>query len=300
MKYIMAQPSVPRFEWEVQVCIHNLISHDISPKDIVILFSKHDDNVSDNIKSLGVNVHVYDDNRDYGEYIPSLKPYLFYRYLKEDKKRENETYFFMDSDVVFTKKINYKDILKDNSTNTFYGSDCNGYLNYDYIIQCTNGQHVLEDMCNIIGITVEDVKAINNDSIGAQYILVNPTSEYFEKVWLDSERLWRYFETIDSDIQKWTAEMWATLWNMIYFNVRPKACEELDFSWATDDVLAWNEKSIYHNAGVEDEYKNMFFKGQYIYVSPFDSILEEIDESKNSYNYVQEILKTKKWLNRRG
>ena len=87
---------------------------------------------------------------------------------------------------------------------------------------------------------------------------------------------------------------------MIYFNIQPKACKELDFSWATDDVLAWNENSIYHNAGVEDEYRNMFFKGQYVYISPFDKILEEIDESKNSYNYVQEILKTKKWLNRRG
>ena len=110
MKYIMAQPAVLRFEQETQVCIHNLLKNGIDTEDIIILFSKHDDSVVENIIKTGVNVHVYEDERFDFEYIPSLKPYLMYRYLEEDILRENETYFYMDSDVIFREIPDYSKI----------------------------------------------------------------------------------------------------------------------------------------------------------------------------------------------
>ena len=146
MKYVMAQPAVPRFEWEVKVAIYGLLKAGVLKEDIVILFSRHEESVISEIKNIGVNVHVYSDDRVDFEYIPSLKPYLMHRYLEEDVSRENETYFFMDSDVIVKEQPETDSHLR----GVWYGSDCGGYLNYDYIVQCDNGFNILKDMSEIV------------------------------------------------------------------------------------------------------------------------------------------------------
>src|SRR5699024_9079454 len=156
---------------------------------------RHEETVVEEIKKLGISVHTYQDERYDFEYIPSLKPYLMYRYLEEDVSRENETYFFMDSDVIVRKEPSAEgaeytryDIM------IWYGYDCNGYHNYDYKIQCKDGQQILEDMAYIVGVTIEEIKLINSQNIGAQYIMTKPSKEYFHKVYIDSIKLWKYIK----------------------------------------------------------------------------------------------------------
>ena len=213
----MSQPAVLRFEWEIEVAIYALFKIGIAKEDIVILFSKHSNEVVKNIEKLGVNVHVYDDKRFNVSYIPSIKPYLMYRYLEEDRLREKETYFFMDSGVIVKEEIK----INNPSEGVWYGSDCGGYLNYDYTAQCEDGQQLIKDMAEIVGISIDDVKRINKNSIGAQYIMSNPTSEYFKKVYEDSIKLWLYVKDRQTNYQKWCQEMVATLWNMPYFEKMP-------------------------------------------------------------------------------
>ncbi|HBC2693932.1 TPA: hypothetical protein IYD21_002835, partial [Enterococcus faecium] len=43
MKYILCQPAINRFKWELEVCLTNLKKLGI--KDIVLLFSRHDDQI---------------------------------------------------------------------------------------------------------------------------------------------------------------------------------------------------------------------------------------------------------------
>lgn len=63
MKYILCQPAINRFKWELEVCLTNLKKLGI--KDIVLLFSRHDDQIPIFFeKEYGVEVHVYDDLRD--------------------------------------------------------------------------------------------------------------------------------------------------------------------------------------------------------------------------------------------
>lgn len=294
MKYIMAQPAVKRFEWEIQVCVHSLIKAGVKREDIIILFSKHNDEVKNNILDLGVNVFVYEDSRYDYEYIPSLKPYLMYRYLSENRLRENETYFFMDSDVVIKDIPNQVDL--ETEYKTFYGSDCNGYLNYDYIKQCKNGKKILKDMAEIIGISVEEIKENNNNNIGAQYIMHNPSAIYFKKVYEDSIKLWKYIKDVDTDFQKWAVEMNATIWNMLYFSIIPKVNKDLNFTWATDPIEEWDKNKIFHNAGVPNDEEGIFFKGKYTQSSPFEDDLNNFDKDKASYKYVEKIKETKEWL----
>lgn len=299
MKYVMAQPAVPRFEWEVQVAVYSLLKLGTPEDDIIVLFSKHNLSVVDEIKKLGVNVHVYDDERYDFEYIPSLKPYLMYRYLEEDVLRENETYFFMDSDVIVREEpvITGGEFTRYDQR-IWYGSNCNGYLNYDYIIQCEKGKELLEDMAYIVGVSVEEIKTINNQCIGAQYIMTKPSKEYFHKVYVDSIKLWKYIRDKDTNLQKWTVEMWATLWNMIFFEVMPRVSEDLEFAWATDSRQGWYENKIYHNAGVTNDMKDMFFKGNYVNKDPFNEDFSYVDKNKASYEYTKLITEAKDWLNK--
>lgn len=293
MKYLMAQPAVPRFEWEVKVAVYSLLKLKIPEDDIVVLFSKHHLSVVDEIKKLGVSVHVYDDERYDFEYIPSLKPYLMYRYLEEDVSREDETYFFMDSDVIVKEQPETNSHLR----GVWYGSDCGGYLNYDYIVQCDNGFNILKDMSEIVGVSIEDIKSMNNNSIGAQYIISQPSSEYFKKVYEDSIRLWKYIKDKDTNYQKWCQEMVATLWNMPLFDVMPRAKKEMEFTWATDSIEKWNKNKIYHNAGVTQDMKDMFFKGDYINKDPFNEDFSHVNKDKASYEYTKLITEAKDWLN---
>lgn len=293
MKYIMAQPAVPRFEWEVKVAVYGLLKAGILKEDIVILFSRHKESVISEIRNLGVNVHVYSDNRVDFEYIPSLKPYLMHRYLEEDVSRENETYFFMDSDVIVKEQPETDSHLR----GVWYGSDCGGYLNYDYIVQCDNGFNILKDMSEIVGVSIEDIKSMNNDSIGAQYIMSKPSSEYFKKVYEDSIKLWKYIKDKDTNYQKWCQEMVATLWNMPLFDVMPRAKKEMEFTWATDSIEKWDKNKIYHNAGVTEDMKDMFFKGDYINKDPFNEDFSHIDKDTASYEYTKLITEARDWLN---
>ncbi|MCH3291206.1 hypothetical protein LDA59_15080, partial [Enterococcus faecium] len=86
---------------------------------------------------------------------------------------------------------------------------------------------------NIVNVTVESLETINTNSGGAQWVINRPKANYWKKVYLDSNRLYRYLRGQKTNIQIWTAEMRAQLWNMMYFNIGPKVHEELDFCFAT-------------------------------------------------------------------
>lgn len=85
---------------------------------------------------------MYDDLRDDKEYIPSIKPYLWWKYLEEDHSREDDRYFYIDSDVIFNKRINLRKLPS--KDDVWYCSDCCSYLSLDYIRSCENGENILK------------------------------------------------------------------------------------------------------------------------------------------------------------
>lgn len=286
MKYILCQPAIPRFKWELEVCLTNLKA--IGIKDIVLLFSEQDVSIPKYFEeTYKVETHVYPDNRDNKQYIPSIKPYLWWQYLKEDPSRENGRYLYLDSDVIFREKIDLRKLPK--RSDVWYCSDCNGYLNLDYIRSCTNGSMILSRMAQIVGVTVESLETINTNSGGAQWVITAPKATYWKKVYEDSNKLYAYLKGVDSTIQKWTAEMWAQLWNMMFFNIGPLVHKELAFCWATDPISQWTEKKIYHNAGVTAADTDLFFKGSFVDDDPFNKDLSFVNDKKCSKKYVEAI-----------
>lgn len=288
MKYILAQPANERFKWEVQTCVYSLTKLGVKRNEIVLLFTKEDEAVSEFFTRAGYDVHSYSDERGNKEYIASIKPYLWWKYLDEDKRRQRGIYIYIDADTVFRDLIDVKKLPLSNDR--WIGSNCNGYLNLDYILRCKNGTEIAQHIANIVGVTLDSIKTINLNSAGAQWVIKQPSAKYWKKVYLDSNKIWKYFKTVNSDIQKWTAEMWAQLWNMMFFNIGPLVHKELDFAWSTDDASAFQNTKILHNAGVTESMQNkLFFKGKYTKSAPPIEDLENINADKCSSIYARFI-----------
>ncbi|WP_026581021.1 hypothetical protein [Bacillus sp. J33] len=291
MKFILCQPAIKRFEWELEVCITRLKKLGI--QDIVLLFAQWDDGIPIYLqKKYQVDVHVYDDTPRDKSYIPSVKPYLWMNYLEEDRSRENGSYFYLDSDVLLREIPN---VIP--TENVWFASDCTGYIDVEYID--SKGSDLLDRMCDVIGIDASIIRK-NNPAGGAQWVIKNPTYEYWRKVYEDSVRLYRFLSAVENEyvrkngsgyvpIQKWTAEMWAQLWNVYHFGKTVKCDRELDFCWPTNDLNRYYETKIFHNAGVIDDHQSLFFKGKYVNRTPFKDDFNGIDSSKASIEYVKAI-----------
>lgn len=125
--------------------------------------------------------------------------------------------------------------------------------------------------------------------IGAQLVVSKPTAEFWRRSYERSNSIWHYLDGVSSNIQKWTAEMWAQLWTMVEMGITVSAPKELDFGMATDPLSRWDETKILHNSGVVEDTGKLFFKGKYTDHTPFDEDLSWVDKEKCSSKYVEAI-----------
>lgn len=298
MKYIMAQPAINRFKWELDVQLTNLLSLGVDGTEIVLLFATGDTEIPKYFrKKYGVETYVYPDLRENKQYIPSIKPYLWYQFLKDQPWAEDETWFYMDADVIFREIPT----IEGASPTTWLCSNTDSYLNPKYILSKDDTGTLFKGMQDTVGVNVEDW---DGKSGGAQWVIVQPKADYWLKVYEDCDKLFDYMCSQEQilkkrhgrnyvPIQAWTAEMWSQLWNMQLWGIEPRIDEELDFAFATDDISRWNEVKILHNAGVASSGGGMFFKGQYVNTTPFEDDLSFVNPTKCSYVYVQAIKKAK-------
>lgn len=291
MRYLLAQPAQLRFQWELDVALTNILTLD-KGADIVVLLARFMGEPSDAVyehitrRYPSVEVHMYDDTRPDKSYAPTIRPFLWYCYLSEDPSRENDTYFQIDCDVIFRELPDWSKVPY--SPKTWFGSDCGGYIDYDYIKSCRNGEQIATDFASIIGVPRHVIE--KTQGVGAQWVLVKPLAAYWLKVLDDSVKLYYYLQGVDSNIQKWTAEMWAQLYNAPYFGINQKICPELDFCRPTDNVKMWDTVKILHNAGVIGEAAEiMFYKGKYVNETPFGKDHSYVRRDKASIKYVEAI-----------
>lgn len=288
MKLLLAQPAIPRFRWELEVLLFNI--RKFTDIEVVLLFSEKDFTVPSWFRDQpGCSVFVYTDRREDTGYIPSIRPYLLWQYLAEDSSREQETYFYVDSDIIFREWIDFATLGLNEQT--VVGSHCGSYIDYDYIAQCTRGDEIAVKMAEICGITVEQMKGV--PGIGAHLLLTNPTAAFWERAYYDSNTIYRYLGPLDSNVQKWTAEMWAQLWGWVREGKTLIAADVLKFCFPTDKIEEWDKVNILHNAGVTvDKSHELFFKGQYVDYPPFGKDLSFVRQDMASYRYVQAIQNT--------
>lgn len=287
MKYLLAQPAIIRFQWEVDVALTNIRSLD-PDTPIVLLFTEDDMGVVNHFEGRYPNleIHHYPDGRRDKRYPPTTRPYLVYKYLQEDPRRERETYFQIDSDVIFREIPDWQAI--DIQPKECVASDCGGYLDYNYLITRENGQKIVQGFADILNIDVSIIKETPGG--GAQWLISQPTAQLWYHIWQDSDALYNFLGPIKSDIQKWTAEMWAQLYNLRKFGYTVRLHPELDFCRPTDDIKMWDIVKILHNAGVTGpSAQSLFFKGKYTHNVPFGEDFSWVRRDKAGLKYVEAI-----------
>jgi hypothetical protein len=309
--FVSAHPDIPYFHWQTKVYTNNFIEKGINPKNIHVLFVMVNGKTTPTeeslkLKEIGINVHHYLDDRKNKKYIPSLRPLALSRWLKEYPKL-GENYFYHDSDIIFRELPDFDKLLKDDIV---YLSDTLSYINYDYIMGCClryenhhkhlSKGHLIQLMADAIGVSLDVIRENNKNSGGAQYLIKNTDYTFWEKVYADCESL--YFKLYEFDrnhripsgeIQMWTADMWAVLWNLWLTNHETKIVDDLSFSWATDTISTYEKHSILHMAGVTDDLKrSKFYKGEYINVNPLDRLRQNI----NHFDYVEKDSSTIKYI----
>ena len=244
-------------------------------------------------------------------YIPTIKPHLAGNYLEKYPELLKETIFYIDSDVLFKKHIDLTRFLDDE---VCYMSNTNSYVNAKYIE--SKGKGLLERMWGIVKVLTDDIRDINEHSGGAQNILKNLPLEYWRKTELDSLTLYNFMKgTVEEyrevwsketgkkpeeyvSVQIWCAEMWSTLWNLVFFQKQIQVIPELDFTFATSPISELDKVNILHNAGVTEKDKHhMFFKGEYRDGLSNDLDLSYVsDKYSSSYyaSYVKKLLELRK------
>lgn len=268
MKYVSVIEDKTYLLWQQEVQAQNLLS--LGEKNLVVVVL-HEGEPSTKAKELEklCEVRYYQNLQLNRSYIPSNKPYGVRRLLEESPEY-GENMFLLDSDVIFRELPSLSEM---DDPSGMYASDCSSYLGWSYVESKYPSDRLL-DLFSISGITHDKIREIDKVSGGAQYFFKTITAEFCQKVELDSLQIYYHMcksrDEVGSEIQVWTAEMWAWLWNAaLRFNLyTPK---ELEFCWATDHETRWEQTKILHLAGVTSKEMGLFYKGAYTNNYPWDT-----------------------------
>lgn len=292
MKYLLAQPANTRFKWELEVVLTNILSLDANTS-IVVLFLESEPQSTEVIqffrdKYPTLEIYSYNDDRLQINYPPTVRPYLIWRYLAEDMRRESGDYFQIDSDVIFRELPIFEHMMDYGRMRACWASDCSSYIGYDYLISREKGKYIVDKFAEIMNISVETI--VETPGAGAQWVMVNPTAQMWYHIWQDSQILYDFLMPLNSNIQKWTAEMWAQLYNLRKFGFRVTIAPQLAFCRPTDPIGDWETTPILHNAGVTGTLaRTLFYKGKYDQRSPFGDDLTYVDKTKAGLRYAEAI-----------
>lgn len=297
MKFICCQPATNYYSWQVEVMIDNFIRQGVNPTNIEII-GVHYGSISDLWKKLAykyndVKFFFYLDDRPIKKYISSVRPYILHKHWEKFPELENEIVFYHDCDIVLTKPIDFSNLLNDDIC---YVSDTVSYIGAKYIR--SKGEHLLDIMTRVVGVDKQFIIDHESDSGGAQYILKKIPTNFWHKVYMDSETMYTIIVGLQNGdhsnpFQIWCSDMWAVLWNLWLFKKEVKVVDEMSFAWATSQISDWDKHSIYHNAGATGDRKELFLKSAFQLRTPYQIKQEVFSDKFCSYKYVEEILKTK-------
>jgi len=302
LRFLCAQPAITYYAWQVEVLINNFIDMGVNPNMIDIV-SKIDHSVPEEWQKLAqgypARFFFYHDTRATQHYISSIRPNLLKQHWAAHPYLANDTVFYHDCDIAFTKPIT--DWITDTmiQDNIWYGSDTRWYIAHSYIK--SKGMDVLNAMCNIVNIDPAIVEANELNAIGAQYLIKSVTESYWAQVERDAEQLFKDITELNNqkkakdpshhELQIWCADMWSVLWNGWKLGHETRCHPAMEFSWATSNEDEYLQKNIFHNAGVTGTEHGQFYKAQYMNSYPYNLNLNISSHtaSRRYYDLVQNV-----------
>ena len=314
LSFVTVCPDDTYYTWQVHLWLESLRELGKSDRAVVLIFIPNfrEQNpkwqqVIELYPEANFNFYKDEDNASslLGIYIPVLRPYTMWRFLKDRPEYSSKAIFYCDSDILFTKDFDIDKYLEDD---IHYLSDTNSYINASYFdskikdvlpdkLEEYKTRDILAEVTSLVGITREICEANNMNSGGAQYLLKNMDSSFWSKVMNDCVLIRTYlqkenrefFADENAGFQSWCADMWAVLWNLWLRNQTTAIVPELNFAWSTDPIDKLQETTILHNAGIVSELGNgypAFYKGKYhmgedpMVDSQIDVVLSHIESQK--------------------
>jgi len=310
MIFISAQDYAIQYLWQVHLSVFNLTELGVPKENIHVLFAlsngqrntREENELLQTIQQ-HASVFLYPDRRENTGYPSSIRPHILAQHIGKYTYLEKELLFYHDCDIYIRE---LPPILNSGETDSWYVSETANYLDSQYVILHI-GQDNFTTMCDLVGVPPQKVVDQDQDCGGAQYLLRQVSAAFWQKVEKDSERIFEFLSRVVNEqriqhevdpsapipakpIQTWCADMWALLWNAIYFNQPVKVHPDLAFCWPKQPIEAWDTHYLFHNAGISyDESDRYFFKGGYIFHPPFYESFERIDKKYCSYHYVEAI-----------
>lgn len=302
MKYILSQPSIKYYTWQLDVAIRSLLNNKVMPNDIHVVSSLDNGLKDEGFNTLekmfsGVEFYYYHDNRTDKSYPPSARLHLLKKHWRKYPELEKEQIFLMDCDACLIQPLKVNNYKKDK----WYLSDAKSYISYDYLV--SKDIRFVETFSKIVGIDVELIKDNEAVSGGVQYVMNGLTEAFWEKVENDSNKIYKagvelneQILNADSDfhsLQIWCADIWSILYNAWFFEHETIICEDLDFAWPTCPKESIKTKRIFHNAGVMPEHEDLFQKSDYVLKTPYKEKLNINPELAGSWYWakIQETAK---------
>lgn len=315
MIFLSAQDLITFYLWQTQVCIWRLKELGVRKNSIHVLFAKREGQkiLREDMKILRdiahmAKVYIYEDSRINPGYLSSIRPHVIAKHFKQFQYLSNERIFYHDCDALLTT---IPPLISNVIGDGWYVSDTGNYLDSSYIISRI-GEESFRKMCKIVDIPPEVVRAQDCNCGGAQYLMAKATEEFWSKVETDSEHIYKFlaneiqqkrsaFSSQEmphdhpGDIQHWCSDMWAVLWNALYFKHSVKVHEDLAFCWPKQHVSMCSKRYIFHNAGIKkaesDEY---FFKADYVFHTPYQDAFDFVRPDSCSHYYISAIRRAAK------
>lgn len=339
---VAIQPSDLYFHWQVKLQLYNFRKFDYSKYYRCLIFIPADR------AQLGVPQMWRDLENEYPEahfsyyfddgtvlndinryqYVSLLRPHCFSKHLEEYPELTKDSIFYLDSDVLFLKPLDFLSEYLDQ--NICYLSDTKSYLNSDYfdskrkdvipqLLDRYDQRDILEEVASICGINRKICEDNKDRTGGAQYLFAKNTvdSAFFKKVYYRAAQIRNhlmngvnkeFFPSENIGFQSWAiSDMNAVLYGLWEIGAVTETPSNMNFCWATDHISKWDTTYIFHLAGagpepmrVGDVDHQIFYKGFYSsnQTTPFDDKEEPylLGTSPEfcSYNYINEILEYKK------
>lgn len=297
LKIISCVTDTCRFLWEGKILLHSLRENGYSDKTTLLIFQQRDffmNDFSPEWKKLEeeypeVEFVYYKDIANITRvcqifnYISLFRLYVLQEYFKAHPELEKEAILYIDSDIIFTKPLDFTLFLQDDInyvswTGNFERTD--NYLWQPYFdkkieqvvperLEQYKKLDVLGKVAGICGTTREAI-TLNSPNIGgAQYLLKNINSQFWTDCFNASCEIKLYLEGINAifmqgktpqekqnnGFQAFCSDMWAVLFTLIGRRAAIKTPKEMDFSWSCDRIARYSECVFCHNAGITSDEK---------------------------------------------
>lgn len=289
--FVQAAPDDDYYLWQTHLWLDSLKSIGKSNKAISLIFTPNFRQFNTKWKELEKlfpesEFFYYKDTDNIskllGFYIPLLRPYILMKYWQFKPEMKNKAVFYCDADIVFTENFNVDQYIEDDIC---YVSNTLSYINSDYFdskikdvlpdkIEDYKKIDVLDDTCKLVGVSREIAVKNKMHSGGAQYLIKNIDSAFWDKVLTDCIKIKthlmdinkNYFQSENKGFQSWCCDMFSVLWNLWLLEKEVKIVKEMDFAWSSDPIKRVSEVGILHNAGIVSETQGdipVFYKGKY-------------------------------------